>query len=359
MSVKLFWWCNICVQFYRCLIDTELLSIETFEIISLNAIEPANMKKFQCCECGHIYTEVTRPQDFVCKLEDCPGGGLTGLVIPVENDDIEVGGASGYQQGIDSAFREIGLCILLMDASGSMEEPAFKDYPFQSKYNAAKPLSKREVVTDNAAKAIFELFQMLKKEDAYICTIKFDHRQSELFTMSVQDLLSKYESTQMLAEYLYHELAQMNGGTDINSALKLAYDKTQAFLKGTLKLPSVSRYLPLTHTQFSPNLNMTIDVPNVRVLIYTDGEQMPEYGSIVNPFKNMQPDILMGAYIGTNGEKGCNDLKKVIGKCPIHNAEQFFVLDSPQKIATLRGLFRMASGTSGFCPTCLGNVTQR
>jgi hypothetical protein len=312
------------------------------------------MKRYQCVEpgCGKIYTESDRPQDYVCKDPDCPGGGLTGLIVPIEEENEAV-----FNNMNDGTWRETGLCILLMDASGSMEDVAFKDHNFQSKYNEGKPMSKREVITDNAAKAIFELFQMLKKEDAYICAIKFDHRQAEMFTKSVADILNEFVSAPNLAKYLYDELAQMNGGTDINSALKMAYDKSQRFLSRSLA--GLGNYTPLTHTQFSPGLNMAIDVPNVRVLIYTDGEQLAEYGQIVNPFSHMQPDLLMGAYIGLMGEKGCNDLRRVIGKCPVHSSEQFFVMDSPQKIATLRGLFRMASGTSGFCPACIGSVAQR
>jgi hypothetical protein len=318
------------------------------------------MKRYQCVECLKIYTEHNRPQDFVCKDIDCQGGGLTGLIIPIEDEDEEPGVSpvpNGGHRTQTDIWRELGLCVLLMDASGSMDEPAFKDHPFQSKYQAGKLMSKREVITDNAAKAIFELYQMLKKDDAYICIIKFDHRQVELFTKSVSQILSEFASAPDLAKYLYDELAGMNGGTDINSALRVAHEKSQKFLAGSL--PGLGSYTPLTHTQFSPALNMAIDVPNARVLMYTDGEQLPEYGAVASPFKNMQPDLLMGVYIGLLGEKGCTDLQKIVSKCPVHSADQFFVLDSPQKIATLRGLFRMASGTSGFCPACIGSIALR
>ena len=314
------------------------------------------MKQYTCVECSKMYNDTNLPQDYVCKDSQCPGGGLTGLIIEIQGQQPIQTGATYVMPTTNTNLREAGLCILLMDSSGSMGESAYRDYSFPSKYGGST-LTKREVITDIAAKAIFELQPMAKKDDAYLCAIKFDHRQSVMFTKTVSNILIEYGTPQNLAKFMYDELAEMNGGTDINSALRMAHSFVDKFVGGSL--PGMGNYTPLTQSQYAPQLNRTIDVPNVRVLLYTDGEQLSEYGAIDNPFINAEPDLLMGAYIGQSGEKGCNDLKSVIGKCPIHGTEQFFVLDNPQKIATLRGLFRMASGTSGFCPTCIGNTTLR
>jgi hypothetical protein len=293
----------------------------------------------------------------VCQKTACPGGGLTGLIIPIEGQVNTNSTGTTYQQPQQqTASKEAGLCILLMDASGSMGDSAYRDYSFPSKYGGDK-LTKREVITDVAAKAIFELEPMSKKDSAYLCAIKFDHRQAVMFTDTVTNILNQHGTAQNLAKYLHDELAEFNGGTDINSALKMAHSFVDKFLAGSIT--GMGNYIPIYHTQFAPKSNKSIDVPNVRVLIYTDGEQLSEYGPIINPFKNMEPDLLMGAYVGQESEKGCRDLKSVIGNCIIHGTPQFFVLDNPQKIATLRGLFRMASGTSGFCPTCINTVSLR
>jgi len=315
------------------------------------------MKQYTCVECGEIYDDNNNvpPVTMVCQKPACPGGGLTGLIIPIEGE-VNPNTSSSGQQQTSSASKEAGLCILLMDASGSMGDSAYQDYSFPSKYGGDK-LTKREVITDVAAKAIFELQPMSKKDSAYLCAIKFDHRQSVMFTDTVTNILNQHGTAQNLAKFLHDELAEYNGGTDINSALKMAHSFIEKFLNGTV--PGLGNYVPIYHTQFAPKLNKSIDVPNVRVLIYTDGEQLNEYGSIINPFKNMEPDLLMGAYVGQESEKGSRDLKSIIGSCPIHGVQQFFALDNPQKIATLRGLFRMASGTSGFCPTCINTVSLR
>jgi hypothetical protein len=301
------------------------------------------MKQYQCLDCDHMYDENNKPHDSICKRQDCSGFGLV----------VEIAGPGGGTGPI----RQLGLCVLLMDASGSMEDVAFKDQTFMSKYDPSKPMSKREVITDNAARAIFELESMVNKDEAYILAVKFDHRQAEMFKMTVADLINRYGTPHALAKYLYDELAAMNGGTNINDALNLAKRKTSEFLNG--QMYDMGNYEPLNHVQFSPQLNQAIDVPNVRVLIYTDGDQQTEYGPIVNPFKNSQVDYLMGAYFGSQSDYGAENLKKVIGSCPIHNTPQFFVIDTPQKTTTLRGLFRMASGTSGFCPSCITTSQQR
>lgn len=312
------------------------------------------MNKFKCIECGKQYDEGNIPLNGVCQEPTCPGSGLTGLIIPDEDSNQPQSGLKNKEG------RETGLCILLMDASGSMaEEPYSTSFPSKYPVKAEATgyaekngkLTKREVVTDIAAQAIIGLKSMSKKEDAYICIIKFDHTQSVVLTESVETILSKYPDAAQLAKYLYSELSSMNGGTDINSALTMANAFVEKFING--EVPGMSNCIPNVQNQFIPARGLSIDVPNVRVLIYTDGEQLPSFGPIVNPFKANDPDVLIGAFIGSESDNGCSALKDILSTCPVHNVKQFYVLDSPTKAATLRGLFRMASGTSGFCPNCI------
>ena len=247
-----------------------------------------------------------------------------------------------------------------MDASGSMAEEPYST-SFQSKYPAKAEsqaftereakLTKREVVTDAAALAIFGLKNLSKKENAYICAIKFDNNPVVMFTKTVEDILNEHENPQKFAKYLYNELAALNGGTNINGALNLAYSFVKKFIDGSV--PGMENCIANVQTQLIGN--KSVDVPNVRIMLYTDGEQLQHYGQIVNPFKanNEELDLLIGAYIGNPDDAGCKQLEEITGSCPIHNQKQFYTMDDPKKIATLRGLFRMASGTSGFCPYCI------
>ncbi|MEM8524222.1 MAG: vWA domain-containing protein [Bacteroidota bacterium] len=307
---------------------------------------------YKCMECGKFY--VTPTSNYICNDSSCPGEGLTGLLIEQAN---ESGNSSSDQGGssqitssppplnVDASIEPAGLCVLLMDASGSMSWSAF-DTP---------PIERRRLVANAAARGIFDLRNMTQKSNAYICAIRFDHTQHLMFVKTVEQIINEYNNSTTFAEYLYDEIKSMEGGTDINSALKMAASFVEKFLNGTV--PGMESKMPMYHNQFSPILNKTIDVPNVRILLYTDGEQYAKLGSIVNPLSNHEPDLLMGAFIGQTHEKGCNELRQVVGNCPIHGSEQFFVLDKPEKIATLRGLFRMASGTTGFCPNCIESST--
>ncbi len=76
--------------------------------------------------------------------------------------------------------RDIGLTILLMDASGSMKTKAF---PTGS-------ASRAELVIKNAAEGILSLSNLSNKKDAYVMPVLFDHEVHPLFIKSVEELAS-------------------------------------------------------------------------------------------------------------------------------------------------------------------------
>jgi len=311
------------------------------------------MSKYNCIECGTIYTDNDIPEDYVCKGNDCPGNGLTGLIIPIEEEQITSGSSSSDNIKPVATTRECGLCVLLMDASGSMFfDPAFKGVHLPSQYGD-EFCTKAEIVSKAAAQAIFQLQSMVNNTNAYICAIRFDHTQALMFNDTIHNIIQKYQSADKLARYFYDELSQMKGGTNINSALEMAHSYIEKFTAGSIL--GMGDFVPLYHKQYLPQFQQSEDIPNIRTLIYTDGEQLDEYGAIKNPFAGGNVDLLMGAFIGSTLDLGCTDLSNIISQCPIHGEKQFFVLDAPKKLAALRGLFRMASGTSGFCPKCIPN----
>lgn len=316
------------------------------------------MSKHICIECQEIYLESDIPTDFVCKKTSCPGNGLTGLIIPLEGEEPNVQPSIGTQPYVSQETRECGLCVLLMDGSGSMFlDPPFKGINLPSTFGE-EFCNKAEIVCKAAANAIFELKPMTHKDNAYLCAISFDHSQAMMFNDSIDNIIDRFQEPLTLANFFYNELKKMKGGTDINSALKMAESYVSKFLIGDI--PGMGKFSPMTQQQWLDGLGKSIDVPNVRVMIYTDGEQLPEYGAIQNYFtekRHTEVDLLMGAFIGDAQDSGCEELRTVLSDCPLHNSKQFFVLDTPQKMAALRGLFRMASGTSGFCPNCLPNQT--
>ncbi len=105
----------------------------------------------------------------------------------------------------------------------------------------------------------------------------------------------------------------------------------------------------------------SVSVPNVRVLLYTDGMQRDAQGNRTlhpnpftsNPLPGLNHDVVIGAFFGQATDEGCQELQSLLARCPRHDEPQFFLFNSPDQTDDLKELFRMASGASGFCPRCL------
>lgn len=104
--------------------------------------------------------------------------------------------------------------------------------------------------------------------------------------------------------------------------------------------------------------NRQIAVPNARVMIYSDGAHNPgagHYSSLSNPFASLQPSPLMSAFIGDDSanddtRKGADQMKDIANICPMHDQKGYFLINTPERYAVLRGLFRMVSGGVGVLP---------
>jgi hypothetical protein len=251
---------------------------------------------------------------------------------------------------------EVGLCVILMDASASMTDPAFPD----------SPVSKMRLVAKSAANGIFDLKRMQNNPYAYITVFKFDDRVELILMETIEKLINRFDTDEKKFEnYLYDELFKMQQGTDINQALLQAHSLVDKFLKGQLPNFPIKKYRPMMQRILTSNGD-SVFVPNIRVLIYTDGRQFAHGTKTLhpNPFtqsplEGLNHDIVIGAFFGKEDDEGCQDLKSILSKCPIHDELQFFLFDDPSRISSLKYLFRMASGASGFCPKDLDRELYR
>ena len=238
--------------------------------------------------------------------------------------------------------KEIGLCILLMDSSDSMNEPAFE----------GNPLTKKQLIAGSASAGIFELQKISNKKDAFICVVMFEDKQKIILMKSLEELFSAYPTANEFSKFLISSFTQ--GMTDINGALAYAKKIIDDLLKnGDLSKHGGPRNVKPIKQSILTKLGDQKIVPNIRVLIYTDGEDVVTGKISANPFRSDEVDVLMGAFFGKSEELGAAELKRHLSKCPVHNVDQFFLINDPSRIQTLRHLFRMASGASGFCPVCL------
>lgn len=253
---------------------------------------------------------------------------------------------------------EIGLCVILMDASSSMTDPAFE----------GNPLTRMHLVASSAAAGIFDLERMQNNPNAYVAAFRFDDRVERMFVDTVANLIKRYEgNVKKFSEYIYGELFKMQRGTDINKALDVAHSFIDKFLKHQLNDFTARNYTPMHQRIMKYRSADSVSIPNIRVLIYTDGMQFDAHEDrklLPNPFvKHKLPglnhDIVIGAFFGRSSDEGCRELKSLLSNCPIHDEPQFFLFDSPAKIGNLKHLFRMASGASGFCEYCLNPQLNR
>jgi hypothetical protein len=312
-------------------------------------------KKWVCSsDSNHLFTSPT--PDLFC--DKCPP--YSGVLMEVDDNAVPLNTSS--VSSTSSEFEEehartdIGLYVFLVDSSGSMfEQDAFP--------NVA--MSRAKLVSAQIAGAIFQMEDTTKKEDAYLFVLLFDHRLKPFINfMNVKQVFDKYKSAQELEEALFNDMQSLKGATDINLALSTAYNHANKFINGEMEV--LGKIKPMCHSVFNPQTGDDKTIPNVRCLIFTDGEQYTGDSANNkierNPFADFQyngeyVNILMGAYHGQENDKGCSELKNIISSCHIHNEQQFFLFDNATQIGDMYKLFRMASGPSGFCPKCLKNLT--
>jgi hypothetical protein len=303
---------------------------------------------YKCPKCGTLYTAET--QDHNCTKDECYPSTLVA---------IEEGSAQITAEQAASAVHLIeGLCVLVCDVSGSMSEAPFGP--------ESGGLTKLELVID-AVHGAFEAMQSLTRKDtAYIAMVGFAKQaklmtgqNGELFIKSVQDILDEFKSKNDLSQYIMRNCNQLDrGGTNVTEGLRLGHGLVQKTLANDLSAFGIPHSISLIEQKpFLPPVGDPINVPNIRVMIYSDGAH--NQGPLTNPFTDMQPvSVLMTAFIGNetvNDEAriGANQMKEFATICPEHRQPGYFLINTRGRGEFLRRIFHMATGTSGLCSECM------
>jgi len=307
------------------------------------------MAKLWICSSNPDHKFISATVDNFC--DKCPP--YSGVLI--ENEDTEDSNLIQSNSNDDNVKIGVGLYMFLVDSSGSMfNENAFPEVN----------ITRAKLVSAQISGAIFNMEETTKKEDAYIFILLFDHTLKPFINfMSLDYIFKKFKSAQELESSLFHEMEKMKGATDINLALKTAYFHAQKFINGELE--TIGKIEPMCHAVFNPNTGDDKIIPNVRCLIFTDGQQYtgPNSDNHIynNPFDEFiyngeNINILMAAYHGNSTDNGCSELMSIVSNCHVHNKPQFFLFDKVNQIGDMYKLFRMASGPSGFCQDCLNSL---
>ena len=307
------------------------------------------MAKFICPKCKKIYNDKTT-DGFCDNQPDCEYG--SGFLV--EAPEIESSGTSTEIEATSLEFqREVGLCILMMDGSYSMADPAFPSSDFAG--------TKYDLIARNASGGIWSLKNLTHSSDAFIALCVFAGEPKLLWVKNILEIIEEFGSRQLFADFIHQALEKetlKQKSTNITSAIQFAHDIYQSYLKGDLTdFAGINDFKPLLHQlarQKEGGMEDFITLPNARVLIYTDGEHNVT-APIRNPFEQEEQSILLSAFIGEEESgSGIKQMEEIANICPRHAPTKgFFLFDNPERMQILKGLFRMASGASGFCPSCL------
>ena len=139
--------------------------------------------------------------------------------------------------------REIGICVLMMDGSYSMVDPAFpsSDYPG----------NKYDLIARNSAAGIWSLKNSTHIDDAYIALCVFAGKPLWIWTKSIKEIIEEYENRQHFSSFLYETLEKKTlepKATNINEAINLSYKIYKQYLNGNFKdFGGLADFKPLEH----------------------------------------------------------------------------------------------------------------
>jgi hypothetical protein len=346
---------------------------------------------YQCVECGTYYAEqrISKkgivieqvPDSLICQRnESCQIFGLCADVEDLSIDQIIdiLRGQPFDKSNNGNIAKELGLCLLLIDASRAMGEHVNPNTPRPSvlkpqqhpndsnEVEAKGYMSKREMLALGVTQAIWDLSRMRNKAFIVIGITLYDHAQKLVFFKSVEQIFQENRDANTLAQDLLKQMKDMNGGTDINGALNWAGNLVQKFEQGKIEeLGNFYPYKQYTPSYFDINTgnlisprSMTHTTPNVRVMLYAGSEQMAAYGALKSPFEHKLPaDPLVCVYLGPPDTRGAKELRSIVHYCPIHGVPQIFIADNIEDFPTLLGIIKSSKGASGFCKKCIGIPT--
>lgn len=265
----------------------------------------------------------------------------------------------------------IGLCTLVCDVSLSMTElvPSMAT-PSPENPNQKVVPNRIQLVAKNAALGIWDLCGGISKaSDAYLAVAVFGDSAEIIsfddgtpFVVRANELKSRFEGAIQLAEFLEERfnlhMKRIGNRTNITDGLSLARQLFDGCSNDSLSQWGVTKSVELIQHDILGMDNNSKTIPNFRTLIYSDGGH--NLGELCNAFadselENTPWSLLMTAFIGSAEDVGASEMQELAGQCPIHGYRNFFLINDPNRFQKLRGLFRMASGASGFCPVCLSD----
>jgi DNA-directed RNA polymerase subunit RPC12/RpoP len=243
---------------------------------------------------------------------------------------------------------ENGLGIIVMDFSGSMEEPAFPNEPEYTN-------TKLNMVASALKSSIIEIKNMSKADKAYVALIGFTGNAKLLGVFKASEINENIQYWNNWFRDSMSDVCESYGySANIDNALKLAREIYDDALQGNLESYGIHNFAPMY--QSIAIGSHIYEVANVRVFVYSDG--MFESG-FTNYFKNASlipgktnVSGVTSAFLGNIDDDGYETMESIAGVCPIHGIKAVIHINQSKNYSYLRDLFHMTSSTSGFCVEC-------
>lgn len=215
-----------------------------------------------------------------------------------------------------------GLCLLVCDASSSMDKIAIPD----------TDITKLRMMTRIVDRVVSELASIVWPENAFIGIIAFGARaafipdkQGKPLLRSVSEMNAQFRDN--LGEYILECIQADKAGidrryVDITAALALARCVYDCAVSGDLGRFGIDRKCELDIHDICTHDAKIVSVPNVRVMLYSSGEHNPSQpGMLLNLFSTSDISPLITVCIGDDllGEssrRGADQMLELANICP-------------------------------------------
>ncbi len=322
------------------------------------------MEKWVCnLDETHVYKQVTKTG----FCEKCEGilikKETPGPIPPPDKEDIYDG--------------DHGVGIFVFDLSGSMSDltDPQSDSPLTKIQQVARAFS--STITTLLYGGGKELTAISQPDNYFLAIIGFSER-AELFTINpLADM--KQNNREMTFQYwenwILEKFEDFGNLTNITAGLEkariiydiaLAKEPNRSDLMQNLpdnikEYEDVLKKLDLNSQSITAGESM-FRIPNIRVLIYSDGEH--NVGELKNPFKDRYlkaglkssegtpTNGVMSIYFGSASDPGAEQMRSIAGYCPQHGGVGYIPISKLEHDKYLRDLLHLTSKATGFCLLC-------
>ena len=316
------------------------------------------MAKWRCLDCDAEYADDPGPTCPTCN-------GFTEMV--------EASSAASGEVDTEVYAGDCGLAVFVFDLSGSMTTPMAGTGGRVSKIDVVARAFSEPIATLNHGTPTGGDAALTHADRYYVAVVGFAGQAELLGVWSLAQMAkADWEATRKhWLEYLLAQMGRAGGATNVSAGLEIARCLVDEALgrRARSLLPDDFRLASQSMLWFRGDDSQPIEVPNVRVLIYSDGEH--NVGPFCNAFESFElfpgsanaegrlVNGILSLYFAEESEvttlsqsPGALLMRAIAGYCPQHGGIGFMPMIEIKQYPLLRGIFHQTSRASGCCVRC-------